>query len=68
MSGGVEFTFHYDIVAVMEVASSWRVILSDTSDATASVTVAGSSRCMSPNVDEYVHALVSDSITEVDDV
>ena len=38
-------------------------ILSDTSDATAPVTVSGSSRCMSPNVDEHVHALVSDSIT-----
>ena len=68
MSGGVEFTFYYDIVAVMEGASSWRVILSDTSDATAPVTVSGSSRCMSPNVDEHVYALVSDSIKEVDDV
>ena len=38
-------------------------ILSDTSDATAPMTVSGSSRCMSPNVDEHVHVLVSDSIT-----
>ena len=35
---------------------------SDTRDATAPVTVSGSSRCMSPNVDEHVHVLVSDSI------
>jgi len=34
------------------------LILSDTSDATASVTISGSSRCMSPNVDEHVHVLV----------
>ena len=40
-------------------------ILSDTSDATAPVTVSGSSRCMSPNVDEQVHVLVSDSIAFV---
>jgi hypothetical protein len=39
------------------------LILSDTSDATAPVTVSGSSRCMSPNVDEHVHVLVSDSMT-----
>ncbi|PSP52445.1 hypothetical protein BRC67_04410 [Halobacteriales archaeon QH_3_68_24] len=37
-------------------------ILSDTGDATAPVTVSGSSRCMSPNVDDHVHVLVSDSI------
>ena len=44
-------------------SDSCRFILSDTSDATASVTVSGSSRCMSPNVDEHVHVLVSDSIS-----
>ncbi|PSP51211.1 hypothetical protein BRC67_07885 [Halobacteriales archaeon QH_3_68_24] len=40
-----------------------RLILSDTSDATAPVTASGPLRCMSPNVDEHVHVLVSDSIT-----
>ena len=39
------------------------LILSDTSDAAAPVTVSGSSRCMSPNVDEHVHVRVSDSIS-----
>jgi hypothetical protein len=38
-------------------------MLSDTSDATAPVIVSGSSGCMSPNVDEYVHVRVSDSIS-----
>ena len=33
-------------------------MLSDTSDATAPVTVSGSSGCMSPNVDEYVYVRV----------
>jgi hypothetical protein len=41
-------------------------ILSDTSDAAAPVTVLGSSRCISPNVDEHVHVLVSDSINTGD--
>ena len=41
-------------------------MLSDTSDATAPVTVSGSSGCMSPNVDEYVHVRVSDSISSLE--
>ena len=40
-----------------------RLVLSDTSDATASVIVSGSSRSMSLNVDEHDHVLVSDNIT-----
>ena len=39
------------------------MILSDTSDATAPVTVSESSRCMSPNIDEHVHVLMSDSMS-----
>jgi hypothetical protein len=38
------------------------LILSDTSDATAPVAVWAPSRRISPNVDEHVHVLVSDSI------
>ena len=39
------------------------LILSDTSDAAAPVTVSGSSIRTSPNVNEIVHVLVSDSIS-----